>query len=127
MKRYKPGSYYLRLWEGHREGGVQPFRLAHRKSHGVVIVDARGRVHSALCLRGNSKQRRQQMRAALAYLNAPIVLTYQGDPRQLLPYQRQLLDQEKFGSRRDQLIHTGAGGTVGDFPAIDGTVFKLRE
>lgn len=86
MKRYKPGSYYLRLWEGHREGGVQPFRLAHRKSHGVVIVDARGRVHSALCLRGNSKQRRQQMREALRYLNAPVPeLVYVGDPRQLSP------------------------------------------
>lgn len=93
MKRYKPGSYYLSLWEGHREEGVQPFRLAYRKSHGVVIVDARGRVHSSLCLRGNSKQRRQQMREALRYLNRPIL----------------------------------EGGTVGDFPAIDGTVFKLQE
>lgn len=54
------------LLEGLPEEGSGPFYITGRYNH---VRGAKGQGYVGLCLRGNSKQRRQQRRAVLRYLN----------------------------------------------------------
>ena len=68
MKQYRPGPYYRELWLGYKGGYKAPF-TAHRTRFGVELHDADNYGVLSLTLRGNSKQRRQQVRYALRYMN----------------------------------------------------------
>lgn len=141
MKRYQPGRYCRRFWDGLRSVAKQPFTV-RRYRYSTQVIDASGKVVASLCLRGNSKQRRQQVRLALRYLNAPVEMIYQGDPRQLppflLPHQSAFLlghvvgpliidgkPMPGFDNAKLEVIHTGAGGAEGDFPTLSGDVVRL--
>jgi hypothetical protein len=121
MKRYQPGPHYRRYWDGLRSVGKQPFTVQHSRWT-TYILDAAGKRVTSLCLRGNSKQRRQQVRLALRYLNRPIVEEAKIDS---------LIIEMSSGGGECQLhnchlVNTGVGGATGDFPTLSGVVMRLR-
>lgn len=155
MKRYQPGRYYRLLWQGVRDVGKQPFTVRRHYGNTWHIFDATGKLFPAVCLRGNSKQRRQQRRLAERFLNQPTVgLCYVGHPAQLPPlgrlqrYQRDFMDNVDMEIRNGYLgkvtgmsltidgkergmsgdvyvVEVGHSPVCGNFPAINGDIFRL--